>query len=56
MTVHDVWAAVVKTADDDDVAKGKALSVPGVLYKGMVGAVGITPRGLARRLSGLVQR
>jgi short-subunit dehydrogenase len=40
----------------DDVAKGKALSVPGALYKGMVGAVGITPRGLARRLSGLVQR
>ena len=40
----------------DDVAKGKALSVPGMLYKGMVGAVGVTPRGLTRRLSGLVQR
>ena len=39
-----------------DVAKGKALSVPGALYKGMVGAVGVTPRGLARRLAGLVQR
>ncbi|MDO8389361.1 MAG: SDR family oxidoreductase [Actinomycetota bacterium] len=39
-----------------DVAKGKALSVPGALYKGMVGAVGVTPRGVARRLAGLVQR
>lgn len=39
-----------------DVAKGKALSVPGVLYKGMVTAAGVTPRGLARRLSSLVQR
>lgn len=39
-----------------DVAKGKCLSVPGALYKGMVGAVGITPRGLTRRLAGLVQR
>jgi hypothetical protein len=27
-----------------------------VLYKGMVTASGFTPRGLARRLSGLVQR
>ena len=39
-----------------DVARGKALSVPGVLYKAMSTAVGVTPRGLARRLSGLVQR
>ncbi|MEI7547580.1 MAG: SDR family oxidoreductase [Actinomycetota bacterium] len=39
-----------------DVAKGKCLSVPGVLYKGMVGAVGVTPRLVARRLAGLVQR
>ncbi|MEQ1701622.1 MAG: SDR family oxidoreductase [Ilumatobacteraceae bacterium] len=40
----------------EDVAKGKALSVPGALYKGMVTAAGVTPRGLARRLSSLVQR
>ena len=40
----------------DDVAAGKALSVPGVLYKGMAAATGVLPRGLTRRLSGLVQR
>lgn len=39
-----------------DVARGKAMSVPGVLYKGLATATGIVPRGLARRLSGLVQR
>jgi len=48
--------AEVAKAGLDDVASGKALSVPGVLYKTMVTASGITPRGLARRLSGLVQR
>ena len=46
----------VARAGLQDVAKGKALSVPGALYKGMVTAVGFTPRGLARRFSGLVQR
>lgn len=39
-----------------DVAKGKALSVPGAIYKGMVSGSSILPRRLARRLSGLVQR
>lgn len=39
-----------------DVAAGRALSVPGVLYKGLALTTGITPRGIARRLSGLVQR
>lgn len=39
-----------------DVAKGRALSVPGVIYKGLAVAAGVTPRRLARRLSGLVQR
>ena len=39
-----------------DVAKGKALSVPGMMYKGMSVATGFTPRGISRRLSGLVQR
>jgi short-subunit dehydrogenase len=39
-----------------DVARGRALCVPGALYKGLAVATGITPRGLARRLSGLVQR
>ena len=40
----------------DDVAKGRALSVPGLLYKGMLSAGGFVPRSLMRRLSGLVQR
>jgi short-subunit dehydrogenase len=39
-----------------DVVKGKALCVPGMLYKGMVATSGVTPRGLLRRLSGVVQR
>jgi hypothetical protein len=39
-----------------DVAKGRALSVPGVLYKGLGWVTGVTPRGALRRLSGLVQR
>ena len=46
----------VARAGLEDVAKGKALSVPGALYKGMVTAAGVTPRRLARRLSSLVQR
>ncbi|MFZ4812792.1 MAG: SDR family NAD(P)-dependent oxidoreductase [Ilumatobacteraceae bacterium] len=39
-----------------DVAKGKALSVPGVIYKGLAVVTGVSPRGLTRRLSSLVQR
>jgi short-subunit dehydrogenase len=39
-----------------DVARNKALSVPGAMYKGLGLVTGVTPRGLARRLSGLVQR
>jgi uncharacterized protein len=39
-----------------DVAKGRALSIPGMIYKGMSIATGITPRNLTRRLSSLVQR
>jgi short-subunit dehydrogenase len=39
-----------------DVAKGRALSVPGALYKSMVAASSIAPRGLTRRISGMVQR
>jgi short-subunit dehydrogenase len=40
----------------DDVIAGKALSVPGVVYKTMVTAGSLAPRGFVRRLSGLVQR
>ena len=39
-----------------DVANGQALSVPGALYKAMVATSSVTPRGLARRVAGLVQR
>ncbi len=49
-------AREVAQAGLDDVARGKALSVPGVLYKGMVTGSSIMPRSLARRLSSLVQR
>lgn len=49
-------AADVAKAGLQDVAKGRALSVPGAMYKAMVGASSITPRGLARRMSSLVRR
>lgn len=49
-------AAEVAKAGLEDVAAGKALSVPGVLYKGMVTGSSMMPRGIARRLSSLVQR
>ncbi len=46
----------VAAAGLNDVAKGRALSIPGAMYKGLAAATGITPRGLARRLSGMIQR
>jgi short-subunit dehydrogenase len=39
-----------------DVAKGKALSIPGGLYMGLSVAAGLMPRGILRRVSGMVQR
>ena len=53
-----VWlsAADVAEAGLRDVAKGRALSIPGMIYKGMVTASSLTPRGLVRRISGMVQR
>jgi short-subunit dehydrogenase len=51
MTAGDVAESALR-----DVANGRALSVPGALYKTMVAASSMTPRGLARRLAGLVQR
>ncbi len=52
------WMSAADVAEQGlrDVAKGRALSIPGALYKGMALASGVTPRGLARRLAGLVQR
>jgi uncharacterized protein len=49
-------AAQVAEAGLHDVAKNHALSIPGALYKAMSAASSVTPRGLARRLAGLVQR
>jgi uncharacterized protein len=39
-----------------DVAKGRAVSVPGVLYKTLVSTSQVTPGFLARRLGGLVMK
>jgi short-subunit dehydrogenase len=39
-----------------DVAKGKALSIPGGLYKGLVATSGLLPRALVRRASNIVRR
>ncbi len=39
-----------------DVAKGRALSIPGALYKSMVAASSMAPRGLTRRIASMVQR
>ena len=46
----------VAKAGLDDVAKGRAMCVPGMIYKGLAAVTGITPRGVTRRLSSLVQR
>lgn len=53
-----VWltADAVAAAGLNDVVKGKALSIPGVLYKGLVATTGFAPRSVMRRLSGIVQR
>jgi short-subunit dehydrogenase len=49
-------AADVAEAGLQGVAAGHTLSVPGVLYKAMATASSIMPRGLVRRVAGLVQR
>lgn len=49
-------AVDVAQAGLDDVARGRAMTVPGMIYKGLAAATGITPRGITRRLSSLVQR
>ena len=52
------WLSATEVAEAGlaDVAKGRALSIPGMLYKAMVAAASITPRGLLRRAAGMVQR
>jgi short-subunit dehydrogenase len=49
-------ARAVAEAGLNDVAKGRALSIPGALYKSMVAASSMAPRGLTRRIASLVQR
>ena len=53
-----VWTTVeeVAAAGLSGVAKGRAVIVPGPLYKGLAAASGVTPRWLKRALSGTVQR
>jgi short-subunit dehydrogenase len=46
-------AESVASAGLDGVAKNKTIVVPGALYKGLVATSDITPRAIARRLSGL---
>jgi short-subunit dehydrogenase len=52
------WLSANEVAETGlhDVAKGRALSVPGALYKSMVAASSMAPRGLTRRIASLVQR
>jgi short-subunit dehydrogenase len=53
-----LWLSATEVAQTAlrDVSNGQALSVPGVLYKAMAATSSVTPRGLARRVAGLVQR
>jgi uncharacterized protein len=46
----------VAKAGLDDVAKGRALSIPGALYKGLSATSNVTPRTLKRYLTAMIQR
>ncbi len=52
-----VWQSAEEVAETGlrDVASGRALSIPGVMNKGMAAASGMTPRSVLRRLSGMVR-
>ena len=52
------WLDVDDVARDGlaAVAAGHATSVPGLFYKGLTMMSGVTPRGVSRRLSSLIQR
>jgi uncharacterized protein len=39
-----------------DMVAGKAISVPGAMYKGLTSASSMTPRWLKRRAASIVQR
>jgi hypothetical protein len=47
-------AEAVATEGLRDAARGRALSVPGVHYKALVTTAGFIPRGMMRRMSGMV--
>lgn len=53
-----VWTDPDAVADDGlaAVAAGRAIAVPGILYKGLVAVSGVTPRPVARRLSSIIRR
>lgn len=52
------WLNPTEVARDglNAVTHGKALSIPGAIYKGLSAVSGITPRGLARRIAALRTR
>ena len=52
-----VWQSAEEVAETGlrDMASGRALSIPGAMNKSMVAASGMTPRGLLRRMSGMVR-
>ncbi|NQV97589.1 MAG: SDR family oxidoreductase [Acidimicrobiaceae bacterium] len=52
------WLNPTEVARDglNAVTHGKALSIPGAIYKGLSAVSGITPRGLARRIASLTIR
>jgi short-subunit dehydrogenase len=49
-------ADTVAAAALDDMQRGRALSVPGAVYRVLVGISSVTPRSIARRLSRRVRR
>lgn len=51
LSAHDVAATGL-----DDVARGRAVSIPGMLYKCLATASSTTPRGVVRRIAGFIQR
>jgi len=53
-----MWTSVdlVARTGLDNVAKGRALAIPGWQYKAMAAVVGVMPRAVLRRASSLVQR
>lgn len=53
-----VWTSADEVAEAGlaAVARGKTIAVPGLLYKGVVALGGVTPRGISRRVSSMLQR